>query len=188
MAAPRSLSPCRPAGLRINWMCHCICHLFLSASFLKVKGRLSCLTQLFGWSRWIWMCVETRVPSPRSELCSSLKRHASFVFLHGAWWDEAGGGRSLYSGEEMWHNKHKQRLASWHEANDAFTHTRKGKRGGRTCFFGKCKFEDHVRLRWPRFRLLWSRLKEWQHESLPRLAPKTGAFFCCCCQRSKSGH
>lgn len=29
------------------------------------------------------MCVETEAPSPCLELGSSLKRHASFVFLHG---------------------------------------------------------------------------------------------------------
>lgn len=66
------------------------------------KYQPNCCFGWFGFSttHWSWIEVElcdlalwlkllnfnvcgNRAPSPRSEPCSSLKRHASFVFLHG---------------------------------------------------------------------------------------------------------
>lgn len=75
-----------------------------------------------------------RAPSPRSELCSSLKRHASFVFLHGHDGMRLGGG--AHSDEEMWHNKLKQRLDFWHQAkNSSHKPKEKRKRGVGEDFF-----------------------------------------------------
>lgn len=45
-----------------------------------------------------------------------------------------GWGWGAYSDEEMWHNKHKQRLAPWHSAKNS-SHIQKEKGGGRTFFW-----------------------------------------------------
>lgn len=64
--------------------------------------------------------------------------------------------------EELWHNKHKQRLAPWHSAKTS-SHIQEEKEGGRALFFFfflVCKCEHHVRRRCPRFRSLWLNMKE----------------------------
>lgn len=70
-----------------------------------------------------------------------------------------GWGWGVYSDEEMWHNKHKQRLAFWHPAKSS---SQKEKGVGEHFFFLVCKFEHRVRLCCPRFWDLRLSLKEWQ--------------------------
>lgn len=101
------------------------------------------------------MCGNS-APSPHSHLYSSLKRHASFVFLHGH------DGMRL-GGVLWWGNVAQQTQAEAGFLAPGQKQFTKRKGGGRTFFFFLvCKFEHRVRLCCPRFWDLRLSLKEWQ--------------------------